>query len=209
MWPSAVALSRWVVTNPDEVYNKRILELGAGCGLVGLIAARLLVKKGEERGVEKPSVILTDFNEVVLKNADRNIHLNGVEGIAEAIGLDFYQQTGDKNQWIDMSGRLREQVDLILAADIICQPEDAFAAAKAIHDTLRFGGKAIIICADSKHRFGVERFEEGCLELGLQIRTENVKDIYEGKLLRNCMDKTTGYVDGMSLSMFTVEKPTQ
>jgi predicted nicotinamide N-methyase len=208
MWPSAVALSRWVVTNPDEVYNKRILELGAGCGLVGLIAARLQVQKGESI-VEKPSVILTDFNEVVLKNAHRNIHLNGVEGIAEAAGLDFYQQTGDRKQWIDMSGKLREQVDLVLAADIICQPEDAFAAAKAINDSLRFGGKAIIICADSKHRFGVERFEEGCLELGLQIRTENVRDIFEGKLFRNCMDKTTGYVDGMSLSMFTVEKPTQ
>ena len=56
MWPSAVMLSRWLARNPSIVLGGRgggaaeasaaaegdILELGAGCGLVGLTAAALL-----------------------------------------------------------------------------------------------------------------------------------------------------------------------
>ena len=30
MWPSAVALSRWIMTNPQEVIGRDVLELGAG-----------------------------------------------------------------------------------------------------------------------------------------------------------------------------------
>ena len=86
MWPSAVALSSWVATNPEAIIGKHILEIGAGCGLTGLAAAAIVAeaKDGNSR------VILTDFNNTVLQNADRNIRLNSLDTVASTAKLDFY-----------------------------------------------------------------------------------------------------------------------
>jgi predicted nicotinamide N-methyase len=208
MWPSAVALSRWLVSNPTEVQNVDILELGAGCGLTGLVAARLKAIHGEIEG-EAPSVTLTDFNPTVMKNIEQNIRLNGLQGVARGIGLDFYKQDVTVDGWLDTNGDKREQVDLVLAADVICQPDDAFAAARSIFCSLRPGGKAIVVSADPKHRFGVERFEEACVLVGLRVSRTNVKDLHQGRLLSSNMEKTSSYVDGMTLTMYTVDKVCQ
>ena len=199
MWPSAVALSRWIVSNPHIIHSRSVLELGAGCGLTGLVAARL-----------KPSsVILTDFNTKVLQNLDHNISLNNVN-VTAAIGLDFYQQSGDsKGSWVDIEGVCHEAVDVILAADVICKPEDAVAAAKTIHDALSASGVAIVICADVKHRFGVDCFESECHAVGLNVQTSNVADLYNGQLVSEEMELTTGYVECMTLTMFHIEHATQ
>jgi predicted nicotinamide N-methyase len=208
MWPSAVALSRWLVSNPDEVRNKDVLELGAGCGLVGLVAARINSKEssGDEIQQEKGSFTLTDFNDVVVKNIQQNIALNGLGDIAQGAGLDFYEQNVDLDGWKDTNGVQHKQVDLVLAADIICQKEDAFAAARSMFCALRDGGKAIVVSADSKHRFGVECFQEACRQLGLRVSNTGVNGLYGGNLISMNMRKTTGYVEGMSLTLYTVEK---
>ena len=44
MWPSAVVLSSWLLENPHVLYNKDIIELGAGCGLTGLVASRIVAE---------------------------------------------------------------------------------------------------------------------------------------------------------------------
>jgi predicted nicotinamide N-methyase len=40
LWPSAVALSEYILGHRGEFYNKQVLELGSGLGLSGLAAAR-------------------------------------------------------------------------------------------------------------------------------------------------------------------------
>lgn len=195
MWPSAVALSRWLVSNPSVIKNRSILELGAGCGLSGLVAA----------GLQPSSVALTDFNPKVLENLERNIALNNVN--ATAVGLDFYQQSGESsNGWMDIDGKCHEAVHVILAADMICQPDDAVAAAKSIHDALLPDGIAIVICADTKHRFGVDCFESECEKAGLSVETSSVGDLYDGQLVsKEEMKLTTGFVQGMTLTLFQIE----
>ena len=195
MWPSAVALSRWLISNKQIVEDRSVLEIGAGCGLVGLLAARLQ---------NKGSTTLTDFNPTVIRNLATNIALNGVK--AKAAKLDFYEQTGESGGWLDGDHERQSQVDLILAADMICQPADAVAAANTIHDALSEEGEAIVICGDSKHRFGVDHFEAECKRVELTVQTSNVADIYDGKLLTENMNKTAGYVEGMSLTMFRITK---
>ena len=226
MWPSAVVLSQWLLTNPSVVRGKRVLEIGAGCGLTGLVAARLqkhyakecsdnhnnhtdplMLSDGKRQHQE---VILSDFNTTVLQNLERNIALNNVETGCSVVGLDFYEQSGAASQWKDMNGVEREQVDVILAADMICQPADAVGAANTIHDALLPGGRAIVVCADSEHRFGVEIFESECRRVGLEITARDVGDMYEGKLYSSGgMEQTAGYVEGMSLTMFFIEKALQ
>ncbi|KAL7515462.1 hypothetical protein ACHAWX_000815 [Stephanocyclus meneghinianus] len=44
VWDGAVLLARYMEKRPQIVMNKRVLELGAGCGLVGIAAAKLGAK---------------------------------------------------------------------------------------------------------------------------------------------------------------------
>jgi predicted nicotinamide N-methyase len=174
------------------VQGRSVLELGAGCGLTGLVAA----------GLSPSNVVLSDFNAKVLENLRHNIVLNSLE--ATAIGLDFYQQQGDCAKWVDTEGESHSGVPVILGADIICQPEDAVAAAKTIHDALLPDGLAIVVCADAKHRFGVDCFESECRRHALTVHTSNMADLYNGQLVKKDMEMTTGYVEGMTLTMFQI-----
>lgn len=254
MWPSAIVLSRWLITNPhvlvkttgkkDEAEESGIeksssctvLELGAGCGLVGITASHLLkeiTQEEDEKEQQKrpPLVIITDVNDLVLENISRNIHLNDVASLATVSKLDFYAQTGCNysGKWISSGGMntgmrnawqadatetvdegnqfAQDPVDVILAADIICQPEDAIAASKTIYDALRPRGMAYVVCANAEHRYGVEIFAEECEERGLAVVTTDVAEMYDGELLKSDdMDTAAGYIDGMRLTFFEITK---
>lgn len=67
LWPSAALLSRFVLCAPQTVSGKRVLELGAGTGLSGIVAA----------GLCSPAcVTLTDLAGSVLANLQRNVAAN-------------------------------------------------------------------------------------------------------------------------------------
>uniref|UniRef100_A0A7S4APW1 FAM86 N-terminal domain-containing protein n=1 Tax=Pseudo-nitzschia australis TaxID=44445 RepID=A0A7S4APW1_9STRA len=259
MWPSAVVLSRWLVSNPEEVRGKTVLELGSGCGLTGLVAAKIM--KGfnnhwegncnsyeQEQSLSETesteattaattttttmtmttppgsgSVILSDFNETVVKNLRGNIELNNLDAVATAEGIDFYQQDPNGHGWLTVDGFERKDIaDLVIAADVICQPEDAFAAARTIASALRVGCKALVVSADSKHRFGVEKLEEACQTVGsLSVLSKtNVDDYYLQQSTSTStshsnsdsvsgdedMEKTSGFVHGMTLTMYIILK---
>lgn len=223
MWPSAVVLSSWLVTEPsllchDDGTALSVLELGAGCGLTGLVAARLqqqllqhkrhqpLSAVGKEYVQLPVEVTLTDFNLTVQENLIHNLAVNDMTDVCSVIGLDFYQQMGVSNNWKDMNGVLRKQVNVILAADIICQPSDAVATAKTIRDVLMPGGSAYIVCADAAHRFGVDHFAAECKGVGLEVNIKEVREVCNGALLGMNLEQTAGYVEGMNLTLFMIRK---
>ena len=218
MWPSAVMLSRWLARNPSIVLGGRgggaaeasaaaegdILELGAGCGLVGLTAAALLRRdrlrreddeetdqeedEDEDDGdVEGGKVIFTDYNPAVLENLERNLRLNRLDGgRSSVVGLDFFDQSSPADGtgsigsarpgWIGMDGTRRRPVRLVLAAEILCYSNDAALVAGTLEGALCEGGRAILLGPDSTHRFGVEEFPEACRNLGLTVRiTDRIK----------------------------------
>jgi len=71
LWPAALPLSRWVVAHRAPLLSggARVLEVGAGVGLCGVVAA-LAAPRGA------PPVWLSDFNATVLDNLARNAALN-------------------------------------------------------------------------------------------------------------------------------------
>ena len=65
MWDGGVVLTRIVYENAQVFRGARVLELGSGCGLTGLVCARFA-----------ESVVLTDYIVKVVENLEYNVALN-------------------------------------------------------------------------------------------------------------------------------------
>ncbi|QEH36310.1 ribosomal protein L11 methyltransferase [Aquisphaera giovannonii] len=94
LWPSAIALGHEVAARPDDFRGRRVLELGAGTGLPGIVAASL-----------GAAVVQTDRDELALHLARRN---------AEANGVQVDHREADWTAWEDAA-----RYDWILGADVL------------------------------------------------------------------------------------------
>lgn len=114
LWASAIALAESLPMGPG-----RLLELGAGVGLAGLVAR----SKGWD-------VVQTDYDERALELCRLNAERNGVEGIDVRIG-----------DWRDWPEDLLGGFDLVVGADVFYE--------RSLHPTLtellpRFGCPVVI-----------------------------------------------------------------
>jgi predicted nicotinamide N-methyase len=95
LWPAAIALAHDIASRADAFRGRRVLELGAGTGLPGIVAASL-----------GAHVVQTDRHELALALCQRNAAWNGVQTIEHRLA--------DWTSWTD-AGRY----DWILGADIL------------------------------------------------------------------------------------------
>lgn len=93
LWPAAIALAHEVAAR--SLAGKRVLELGAGTGLPGIVAASL-----------GASVVQTDRQQLVLHVCKMNAERNAVSQIEHRIA--------DWTAWTDT-----ERYDVILGSDIL------------------------------------------------------------------------------------------
>ena len=203
MWPSAIILSLYIASHPDHFANCEVLELGAGCGLSGMVAGRV-------PGVRH--VTSTDYNELVLENLRTNVLINELSAIVSTKVLDFYEQKGDATGWIPGGS----PVDVVIAADVICKDSDAGAAARSVHDCLKSGGRGYVVSGTGEHRFGVDLFNSECNKIGLSITTvkQGVSEILglatkEGEVREKAMGalrECAGFVDDMTFYFHRIVK---
>jgi predicted nicotinamide N-methyase len=95
LWPAAIALAHEVAARAADVGGARMLELGAGTGLPGIVAASLGAR-----------VVQTDRNELAMSVCKRNGERNGVASIEYRLV--------DWAQWDDV-----ERYDWIIGSDVI------------------------------------------------------------------------------------------
>ncbi|KHN96516.1 uncharacterized protein MAM_05459 [Metarhizium album ARSEF 1941] len=124
-WGASIALSEKIAKEPelfrftDDVLSSssRIVELGAGTGLVSLFLSRLMPHITEAR----PAIFATDYHPTVLSNLGANIssHMSKTPNAApiQACHLDWSAPSLD--------APLDVPADMLMAADVTYAPEHA------------------------------------------------------------------------------------
>ncbi|MCX6047553.1 MAG: 50S ribosomal protein L11 methyltransferase, partial [Chloroflexi bacterium] len=120
LWDSALALAEQLVAQAEQVRGKRILELGAGVGLPGLVAHSL-----------GASVWQTDHQSSALNLAMLNAQQNGVAGIAHFVA--------DWRTWTHT-----QSYDLLLGADILYERTLYVDLAHIFSHNLAPGGRLLL-----------------------------------------------------------------
>jgi predicted nicotinamide N-methyase len=95
LWPAAIALAHEVASRADDFAGRRVLELGAGTGLPGIVAAALGGR-----------VVQTDRHELAMSVCKRNGERNSVGSIEYRLA--------DWTDWDDT-----EQYEWIFGSDIL------------------------------------------------------------------------------------------
>ncbi|KDO20798.1 hypothetical protein SPRG_13614 [Saprolegnia parasitica CBS 223.65] len=106
-WGASLVLAHAIATDEVDVRGRRVLEVGCGTGLVGIVAA---LKGASE-------VVLTDFLPEVLQNARFNAEANGVRDVCCVAKLDWRSPVLEPDD--------AKRFDMILAADCCYEIEHA------------------------------------------------------------------------------------
>lgn len=149
-----------------DLANRRVIELGTGTGLVGLVCGKL--------GVD--DLTLTDYHPSVLTNVAKNVELNGSG--ASVAALDFIKVSrGEDTTW---DGK---RFDIVIASDLLYEMEHAEHLPVAI-DKLMENEFHFMIPLRPTHTEEVVLFESKMQSLGFVTQctdeTEKLED--EGRV---------------------------
>ena len=146
--------------------NKRVLEVGSGCGFVGL---------GLKQGLKCRDMVCTDFDEGVLGLLRSNVEHVGVS-VAK---LDWFEYTEDMKE-----GVFREAFDIVVGSEVVYTPDHAVLS-KVISAALRQDGIAIIVnynrpgwdqfCRNAEHDTSLEDVSTRAVDVDILEEAEVIK----------------------------------
>lgn len=120
LWPASIVLAHELISRAAELRGRRVLELGAGTGLSGIVAATY-----------GAHVVQTDRLEAALTIGRLNAERNGVPAIEYRLA--------DWTAWTDTA-----RYDVILGADVIYAPRLQPALRTIFETNLAPGGRLLL-----------------------------------------------------------------
>jgi predicted nicotinamide N-methyase len=127
LWPSAIGMAEFLVANQELIRGKKLIEIGCGLGLPGIVAGRL--------GAD---VLMTDYLQPALDFAQYNWELN--------LKSEFRSQLLD---WRDIDHM--KPFDVILASDVAYESRSFDTLIKVIKRLTISGG--VFILSEPNRKF--------------------------------------------------------
>ncbi len=195
IWESATdLLCRFLVAYPHLVRDRHVIELGAGVGVVSILAAKL----------EAANVVCTDYDTVALSMASLNAKLNHVSHICDFETFDWdcstlpFSLAGDGSSTLLLgsdlmyssacASKLRKAIIQILSQ----QPSALMLLSHEVRHSVTWGQdefgerQPVVETVDSV----LETFLGGCYPLIRNFSNfsdNDAKDVFEGARLHACL----------------------
>ena len=118
IWPAAIYLG-WFIAQMRHLFEgKSVVEVGAGCGLSGLVASKFCT-----------NIAITDGNEHVLELIHGSVELRLDEVKTESCAGNLEQLVGAELIWgceksfNSFRESFKHSVDVVIGADVVCWPQ--------------------------------------------------------------------------------------
>lgn len=148
-WPCSMVMSSFLCSLPSVIEGKSVLEIGAGTGLVSVVAALLGAK----------SVIVTDRDEPHILNSLRTtMIINNVEDVCQICPLLWGKSLPDF-----------EGVDILLGADVFYSTEDFDNVLATFSGILKNNPEAVFLCAYQERRYFFIKSRLYCISTSLVV----------------------------------------
>ncbi len=135
LWPSSIALSRFIVKNSELFQEKNILELGCGLGLTSIVIMQ-----------QNPaSLLCTDYENNALVLARKNFQQNKIKE-------PYFK-------WLDWRNpQLNEKYELIIASDVLYEERFFQPLLNLFNNYIENNGHIII--AEPNRKMAITFFEK-------------------------------------------------
>lgn len=196
LWPVSMLLGHYIASGLGQgvVKGSNVVELGAGCGFPGLVAAHFADR-----------VVLTDGNDVVMdllrQNAYSSMHsITNPAGIVTASKFLWGQQADLTRILKDMNGH----VDVVIAADVVQWPavvEPLLHTVKALLWTSRLSRPIFLLGIVNRAQMTYDLFFTLSDKLGFSCQRMS-PDVFlkDGLIPKSCQE-----FGGRSTEIFEVE----
>ena len=161
LWEASVVLSRYCLKHNSLFQNKKIIELGCGCGLLGISILK-------EIPVE--SYTFSDYNSSVLNNLKDNLKLNEISTKDKKIEIT-------ELDWKNHEKLTPNEYDIIIGTELIYKGGAILELAKVISKILKPEGKCYI--SMPKERSMTKTFLEFIENEGLKWKSLCFNDLDE------------------------------
>ncbi|XP_065857574.1 calmodulin-lysine N-methyltransferase isoform X2 [Euphorbia lathyris] len=150
-WPSEDVLAYFCLSHASMFRSKRVIELGAGYGLAGLVIAAT---------TEALEVVISDGNPQVVDYIQRNIEANaGVFGHTKVKSMTLH--------WDEKVSNISNSFDVIVASDCTFFKDFHNSLASTVKVLLRNDGKSEAIFLGPKRGDSLDKFLEKIEENGM------------------------------------------